>query len=627
MNALALLFIVSLLAALLSALFLKARKFIWTLFLAVSAFLSYELYTLFGQWDLSYSFELGYKVFGENLSLTIGNNPLGWFFAFFASLVTLSISLFSLAFNDEKHASKISPLWLVLVFSNFGIFFAQDWLMFFIMWELMGWASYFAIANGKEISAKAAKFYLSMSLAGASALFLGIVLLAQKVQTFNIQASIKGLIALFPAQMSMGTAIMVLFIIAFFIKSAVFPFYMWPQRAYAEASHDFTAFLSTVMSKYGIYGLLLFIVPVLQQADFPALGKINTPAYLLATLGAITAVLGTLLAIFQTDMKKLFAYSSVANIGYIVTSMSALSVIGIQGALFHSVNHMIYGGAIFLTIAAVIYRTGERDMHKVGGLVYRMPLTFMTFLLSIIAAASIPPLNGFPSKWLIYHSLMTNRMIFIVIAMVFASTGAFMYLFRMLASVFLGQLPDAYKEVKEVPLFMAIPMVIFMGAMLAVGVVPGLVMKPLNAVLQTMGYAVGETSWTTLNSPLASSEVNVTHIFYIFVVAAVVSGFLYFFSAKQHKTVQEDNYTAGEDPMEWGTTPDRFNYSYGFYAAFKEIFNTALDKISLDRWICSFGRNVERLSDALRRMYLNAQGSVLLLCFGVVLFIIGGWLV
>jgi NADH-quinone oxidoreductase subunit M len=233
----------------------------------------------------------------------------------------------------------------------------------------------------------------------------------------------------------------------------------------------------------------LFIVPVLQQADFPAWGRINVPAYLLAVLGAVTAVLGTLLAIFQTDMKKLFAYSSVANIGYIITSMSALSVIGIQGALFHSVNHMIYGGAIFLTIAAVIYRTGEREMHKVGGLVYRMPLTFMTFLLSIIAAASIPPLNGFPSKWLIYHALMANRMVFVVIALVFASTGAFMYLFRMLASVFLGQLPDKYKDVKEVPLFMAIPMVIFMAAMMAIGVVPGIVMKPVNAVLQTLGYS------------------------------------------------------------------------------------------------------------------------------------------
>lgn len=627
MNALNLLFVIPLLTAIIAAFFLKSRKFVWTMFLAVSAFLSYELYTLYGRWDLSYQLELGYKVFGENLTLTLGNNPLGWFFAFFGALVTFSIALFSLAFNDKEHESKISPLWLLLIFANFGIFFAQDWLIFFVMWELMGWASYFAIANGREVSAKAAKFYLSMSLAGASALLLGIVLLAGQTQTFNIQASIKGLIALFPAQAGTGALLLVLFTAAFFIKSAVFPFYMWPQRAYAEASHDFTAFLSTVMSKYGIYGLLLFVVPVLQQADLPVLGKINSPAYLLATLGAITAVLGTLLAIFQTDMKKLFAYSSVANIGYIVTSMSALSVIGIQGALFHSVNHMIYGGAIFLTIAAVIYRTGEREMHKVGGLVYRMPLTFMTFLLAIIAAASIPPLNGFPSKWLIYHALMSNHMVFVVIALVFASTGAFMYLFRMLASVFLGQLPDAYKEVKEVPFFMAVPMVILMGAMMAVGVVPGLVMKPLNAVLQTIGYSVNEAGWTTLNSPLAGSEVNVTHIFLIFVVAVIVSGFLYLVSARQHKIPQEDNYTAGEDPLEWGTTPDRFNFSYGFYEPFKEIFNPALARISLDRWICSFGRNVERLSDSLRGLYLNGQGSVLLFCIGVALFIIGGWLV
>jgi NADH-quinone oxidoreductase subunit M len=627
MNALTLLFVVPFVTALLSGLFIKARKFVWSVFLAVSVFVSYDLYTLYGHWDLQYSFELGYKVFGENLTLTLGNNPLGWFFAFFAALVTLSIALFSLAFNDEKHHNKISPLWLILIFANFGIFFAQDWLMFFIMWELMGWVSYFVIANGKEVSGSAARFYLSMSLAGASALLLGIILMAAQTKTFDIQASLAGLIGMFPDRAGIGLMLLALFGVTFFIKSAVFPFYMWPQRAYAEASHDFTAFLSTVMSKYGIYGLIMFLVPVLQQADIPALGRINAPAYLIAVLGSITAVLGTLLAIFQTDMKKLFAYSSVANVGYIVTSMSALSVIGIQGALFHSVSHMIYGGAIFLTIAAVIYRTGQRDMHKVGGLVYRMPLTFMTFLLAIIAAASIPPLNGFPSKWLIYHALMTNRMIFVVIALVFASTGAFMYLFRMLASVFLGQLPNEYKDVKEVPLLMAIPMIIMMAAMMAIGVVPGLVMKPLNAVLQSLGYQVAEASWTTLNSPLASSEVNVTHIFGIFAAAVVITGILYLVSGRHHKIPQEDNYTAGEDPLEWGTTPDRFNFSYGFYEPFKEIFNRAMETISFDRWICSFGRNVERLSDSLRGLYLNSQGSVLLLCLGVMLFIIGGWLV
>jgi NADH-quinone oxidoreductase subunit M len=126
---------------------------------------------------------------------------------------------------------------------------------------------------------------------------------------------------------------------------------------------------------------------------------------------------------------------------------------------------------------------------------------------------------------------------------------------------------------------------------------------------------------------LANSEVNVTHIFAIFVVAVGITGILYLVSGKHHKIPQEDNYTAGEDPLEWGTTPHRFNFSYGFYEPFKEMFNRALDTISFDRWICSFGRNVERLSDSLRGLYLNGQGSVLLLCLGVMLFIIGGWLV
>ncbi|KYH35287.1 hydrogenase-4 component B [Clostridium tepidiprofundi DSM 19306] len=627
MDKMLMLLVVPLLAALLSTLLNKYHKVVWTLFVVVSGYISYTLFTMFGNWDLVWSTKLNFELFNSNITLAFANNPLGWFFAFFASAITLLISLFSLAYNDEKHNSKITPIWFMLIFANLGIFFAKDWLLFFMMWEVMGWTSYFIVAHGKKISAKAARFYLSLSLVGTSSLLLGIMLIAQKTKTFDIQTSIKAMIDLFSTNHSMALFYLGLFGITFFIKSAVFPFYMWPSKAYAEAPDDFTPFLSAVMSKYGVYGIALFILPILQKANIPALGRINGPAYLLAWMGAITAVLATILAIFQTDMKKLFAYSSVSNIGYIVMGLSTMSIAGVQGALFHSVNHMVFKTAIFLSLAAVIYRTGERDMHKVGGLVYRMPLTFMTYLLAIIAAAGIPPLNGFPSKWLIVQALISKRMLFVVIAMIFASTGAFMYLFRCLASVFLGQLPDHLKDVKEAPVFMAIPMVILMILMLAIGVIPGIVLKPLNTVLAALGYKVSVASWTTLHSSLSNSDVNITVLFGIFVAGFVVSAILYIISGKQTKVAQEDNYTAGEEPLDWGTTPDRFNFSYGFYQPFKEIFNPLLDKISFDRWMSAFGRNVERVSCALSSLYTKGEGAVLMFCIGVVLFIVGGWLV
>ncbi|MCD6436284.1 MAG: NADH-quinone oxidoreductase subunit M [Clostridiales bacterium] len=617
------LLVIPLITALLTIVILKYQKIVWTLFFAVSGYLSYALFTMYGKWDLSWSMELGFKMFDKNIVLGLVNTPLGWFFAFFASLTTLLIAMFSIAYNDEKHDSKTAPIWLLLIFSNIGIFFAKDWLMFFIMWEAMSTTAYFIIAHGKEISAKAARFYLSISLIGTSTLLLGIIFVARLSQTFDIGVSVDSLIKLFSTNYSLALFYIGLFITTFLIKSAIFPFYMWPSKAYAESPDDFTPFLSTVMSKYGVYGLIVFILPILQNSDIPAFGRINQPAYMLAVLGAITSVLATILAIFQTDMKKLFAYSSVANVGYIVMGLATMSVVGIQGALFHSVNHMIFKTAIFLSLAAVIYRTGERDMHKLGGLVYRMPLTFLVYLLGIISAAGIPPLNGFTSKWLIVQALMGQRMLFVVIAMIFASTGAFMYLFRCLASVFLGQLPDRYKEVKEAPLFMTIPMTIFMILMLVIGVIPGIITKPIDAVLASLGFSVEASSWTTLHTALANSDLDLTYLFYIFTIAFAVALVMYLVSGKHEKIKQEDNYTAGERPEEWGTTPDRFNFSYGFYQPFKQMFNPALKLISFDRWMSSFGRIVERASSALSLLYTRSEGAILMLYIGVAILIIG----
>ena len=626
MNQLLILLFLPLITALITSLIVKMNKVVWSIFFAVSGYLSYVLFNVYGNWDLAYSLKLGFKVFDTDVVIGFINNPVGWFFAFFAAVTTFLIAMFSIAFNDEKHDSKTAPIWLLLIFSNMGIFFAKDWLIFFAMWEAMSWTSFFIVAHGKELSAKAAKFYLSVSLIGTSSLLLGVVLVSKMSSTFDIATSITRMIDLTSNNYGLGMFYIFLFLLAFLIKSAVFPFYMWPSKAYAESPDDFTPFLSTVMSKYGVYGILLFIIPILQKADIAALGKINQPAYILAYLGAITSVLATLLAIFSTDMKKLFAYSSVANVGYIVMGLSTMNIVGIQGALFHSVNHMIFKTAIFLSLAVVIFRTGERDMHKLGGLVYRMPLTFMVYLLAIISAAGIPPMSGFTSKWLIVQALMSQRMLFVAIAMIFASTGAFMYLFRCLASVFLGQLPKKYENVKEAPLFMAIPMSILMVLMLVIGVFPGIVMKPINKVLAAIGYDVTDASWTTVHSSLSNSDLDLKYLFYIFMAGFIISAVLYMFSAKQTKVTQDDNYTAGENPEDWGTTAERFNFSYGFYQPFKEIFNPMLDLISFDRWMSSFGRIVERMSDAVSLLYTRGEGSIIMLYIGVLILIIGGWM-
>lgn len=197
----------------------------------------------------------------------------------------------------------------------------------------------------------------------------------------------------------------------------------------------------------------------------------------------------------------------------------------------------------------------------------------------------------------------------------------------MLASVFLGQLPDKYKHVKEAPLLMAFPMTIVMILMLAVGVIPGIIMKPINAVMLGMGYKVEEASWTSVNSAFQNSTLNVTNIFYIFLAGAAITLIVYLVSAKSVKVTQENNYTCGELPSDWGTTPERFNFSYGFYQPFQEMFNPLMALISFDRWMRAFGKIIERISNGLSSMYTKSEGAVLMLYIGVAILIIGGWMI
>lgn len=618
---------IPLIATLFLAIFIKNKKVTWPLFLAVNGYVLYKLYSIYGMWSLSNKFDTGYEILGAKLTLGVSNNPIGWYFAFFSALITFIISIFSLGFN-QKSKENVSVIWMLIIFSNLGIFFSQDWVTFFMMWEVMGWTSFFAITNARDKALDGAKYYLALSLIGASLMLIAISLLGAYTGTFGIMPSIFGLIQVINSSNKIGIVILLLFLTTFLIKSAAFPFYMWPQKVYAEGPEDYITFMSSVMIKYGIYPMAIFIVPVVGSIDLPKiLNTGNILQYVIGYIGAISAVLGTLLAIFQTDMKKLFAYSSVSNMGYILLGFASMTIVGFEGSLFHVVNHMILKAAIFLTLAAVVFRTGESEMHKLGGLVYKMPLTFMTFLLGIIAAAGIPPLNGFGSKWMIIQALMSRKMVVFAIAMIFASTGAFMYLFRALASIFLGQLPDRYKDVKEVPLTMALPMLIMMVLMLLVGVVPGVVMKPLTSALKAVGYNVEVASLTVLEGSLKNATIDLKIVFYMFIAGVIISALMYLFGNKSETVPQNDNYTGGEYPEEWGVDADRFNYSYAFYQPFKEMFDPLLEAISIDDFFASVGRNFEYMSNEVQALFKRGEGAVLLFSIGVLLLILGGLII
>ncbi len=608
------------------AIWKKAKAIRWIIFSALLVYLVIQLSSLYGKWDYSESYTF-LNGGGINFALTFHNYPLGWFFAFFTTLLNLVISIFSLYKNIfEKEEMGINVLWSMLAGANLMIFFSADWITFYIAWEYMTWTSFFIITPGWKKSFKAATYYFVLSMIGTVAMLVAIWWLYAAVGTSNISQSITYLIQKWNTNGLEVGVIISLFVAAFFAKSSIFPFHLWPAEAHAEAPDDFSPYLSGIMIKYGVYGILLFVIPVLAKVNATAtVNGIPVLAYIFAWFGAVTAVVGAFLAVISSDMKRLAAFSTVSNLGYIVTAIFTLTPLGIGGGLFHVVNHAVFKSAIFIALAAVKFRTHEREMHKLGGLATKMPITFLTFLIGIIGAAGIPPINGYASKWMIYQSLLQAKFPFLTIMIFIASTMAFMYLFRALHSVFLGQLPRKFENVKEVPILMQIPMFLLIGAMYIFGSYPGIVLKPINVILKNLGFHTLNITTDTIVGKFSS--MNGTVISNVFLVTFIIGFIIYLMGKKRHHVEPLDNYTAGQNPKDFGLTPELYHFAKDFYKPFRKVFSFFERNVSVYRFYQSFVDGLNAFGATMANMFKGTPRSAsIYFIIGFVTLIIVGWL-
>ncbi len=619
--------LISLIVAIFNFIIWKKAKIVrWIIFSALLTYLVFQLASLYGNWNYSETYTF-LKGGGINFAITFHNYPLGWFFAFFTTLLNLVISIFSLYKNySEKEEMGINVLWSMLAGANLMIFFSGDWFTFYIAWEYMTWTSFFIITPGWKKSFKAATYYFVLSMLGTVAMLIGIWWLYITAGTFDIQKTITYLISAWHTNgLAVGTIIS-LFVAAFFAKSSIFPFHLWPAEAHAEAPDDFSPYLSGIMIKYGVYGILLFVIPVLAHVNANVtVNGIPVIAYLFAWAGAITAVVGAFLAVISSDMKRLAAFSTVSNLGYIVTAIFILTPLGFSAGLFHVVNHAIFKSSIFLALAAVKYRTHEREMHKLGGLATKMPITFFTFLLGIIGAAGIPPINGYASKWMIYQSLLQAKLPFLTIMIFIASTMAFMYLFRALHSVFLGQLPRKFENVKEVPILMQIPMFILMATMYTVGAAPGLILKPINVVLGSMGFQTLNITTDTIVGKFSS--MNGTIISNVMIVTFIIAFLIYLMGKKRHHVEPLDNYTAGQNPKDFGLTPELYHFAKDFYKPFRNVMKGFEKHMSVYNFYQSFVDGLNSFGAMMANLFKGSPRSAsIYFTIGFVILIIVGWL-
>jgi len=429
-----------------------------------------------------------------DFNLVLGGVPLQWgisafreFFIYIILILSPLALLYSIKYMEGKaRQGYFYASFLMTVLGMFGVVISKDFVSLFIFWEIMTWSSFLLIIYNAyyKIKTEGVK-YMIFSAIGAYAMLTAIVFTYHYYGTLNIAEAIqKGVFsfeqyAFIPVFMALGFA----------IKAAVMPFHVWAPSGYANSPMSFTSVFSGAMSKMGVFGLLLVL-----STYYATHQNAYLFSQVLAWLGGITAVMGTVYALIQTDAKKLLAYSSIAQLGYIVTALSTGTKLGVMAALYLAVLHAIFKAPLFMVAGAVEKQAGTTDMTKISGLIRRMPFTFFVALVSIISLAGVPPLGGFIGKWMLYEALITeSNNYFLVIVIFFSSTAAFLYAYRFLFGLFLGQEEKETENVKEAPISMLVPMIILALGSIVTGALPGLIFKPAAAAMSDLGFS--NVSW------------------------------------------------------------------------------------------------------------------------------------
>ncbi|MGM0446222.1 MAG: proton-conducting transporter membrane subunit [Bacillota bacterium] len=589
----------------------------------VSGYILYSLTNMYGQWNLINE-SLSLNILGKDIDFLLSVTPLSWLIAVMTATGILLISIFSIGSQEkDNNTASFSFFFSILFGSILGVVFAKDFFTLFIFWEIMTWSSFFIISAGKKDSAQKASYrYLLLSVFGAYLMLTALFIIYSQTGSFEFVQVISYLTSISTVK---SLLLISMLGVPFLIKSGVFPFHIWVNEAHSSAPKEFSPFLSGLMLKIGVYGLtlLLYLVPLFSILDntikFRGLPIFN---YILALFGGITIITGTILAIRQEDVKRLVAFSSISQMGYIVMALAIATPLGFSGGMLHLMNHMIFKTTIFLTIAAVIYRTNTTKMSEMGGLIFKMPVTFAAYLTAIIALAGIPPTNGFISKWVIYQALIQKGYIFLSVAAFFGSIGSFMYVFKPLSTIFLGQLKPEHKNIKEVPFTMQFPMYILMGLMVLFGVVPGIQMKIINQIAVYLNIDTVQSTLYTIEG--AFGAWNSLVIFNVFVGGFILALLIFVFAKKSKFVGLMDTYTAGE----YTDDPEGYHYAYKYYRPFDRIFDSFAAR-SLTKAYDRLAENVAKFGNLLNKTVVtgNGQTYVFYMVLVTVLLAFAGWII
>lgn len=444
---------------------------------------------------------------------------------------------------------------------------AGDSFGFFAAWETLTVGSYFLILRGKR-SEPHALSYIIFSLGGAFLILAGFALAAQGAPQFDLAA-------LSSLTQPLAPWVFILLAIGFMTKTAAIGLHIWLPGAHGEAETDVSPMVSGILLKAGLFGLMVLLMTMGKQQLYGI-----ELTHVLLWIGALSALLGNLMAIFEEDAKRLLAYSSIGQMGYAVFGLALMNHLGWLMALMFVINHYIYKSMLFLSAGGVAKRTGTRDMYRMGGLITLMPLSFIATLIGIIAVSGVPPLSGFGGRWIFYNAILSSDVRLPMVILFFAGPIAFLYLFRLIHTVFLGQLKDEHRKLKEAPFWIILPQMIFVGLLLIFAVVPGMALRRVDGYLNQF-FPEGGLSWAGTN---ISSSYGYWNPVAIMISVCVIFGSLFawllFVNRKAQKVKQFNIVFAGERPYR----PETTHFAWNFFAPYRKALGFLVQPLVTRFW-------------------------------------------
>ena len=392
---------------------------------------------------------------------------------------------------DHHQTSNFYGALLICFAGLLGVAITGDAFNVFVFLEISSLSTYALIALGARADRRAltAAFnYLVMGTIGATFFVIGIGLLYQATGTLNIADLAARLSGQDNRVVEAGFAFIV---VGIGLKVAMFPMHLWLPNAYAYAPSAVSAFIAATATKVSIYVLIRFMYTVF-GFDFAFMQAALT--YVLLPLAVLGMFAASIVAIFQEDVKRLLAYSSVGQIGYILLGLSLGSEEGLSAALVHVVNHGLMKGALFMAVACVVYRLGSHNCGAFDGLARRMPYTAGAFIFSGLSLIGVPLTVGFVSKWYLLVASYEAGYVWAVFFIVASSFLAVIYVGRIVELILLKPVPTEGPfagDIKEAPLLMVIPMWILVIANIYFGVRTGLTASLAEQAARALSAAAG----------------------------------------------------------------------------------------------------------------------------------------